>query len=156
MGGKGSGGRRPGSGRKPKSKILHSLQNTVSQAQRSMVPTTNGAGPEPIDEFDAPDDLTTEQRLIWLKLAPAAFRNGTLKRSTAMAFEMMCVNIARERAMRLSVDCGEPKHNTLIKIIDAEMTAYSLRACGKAVFDELAQGKLVSPVDVLAKFRRVK
>lgn len=153
MGGKGSGGRRPGSGRKPKSNHLHSVQNTVTQARRGVVPTTNGAGPDPIDEFDAPDELTTEERLIWLKLAPEAFKNGTLKRSTAMAFELLCVNVAREKKMRVSVDCGEPKHNTLIKIIDSEMTAYSLRACGKAVYEAPAEAK---PVDALAKFRRVK
>src|SRR5687767_7469748 len=96
------GGRRIGAGRKPKVPKVKGLGAVgVSKpggkpgAPISNVPTTNGESP--IEEFDAPDDLAVEERAVWLKQAPHAFKNRTLTRARAMAFERYCKVVVLER-----------------------------------------------------------
>ena len=71
------GGRRHGAGRKPKPKVGADLARVL---RHPSVPTTNQTSP--IEEFDAPDDLTADERGVWLKQAPYAFKNRTLTRAT--------------------------------------------------------------------------
>jgi hypothetical protein len=90
MGGKGSGGQRTGAGRKSKAAIEHWLAGSKSRAGKPAARVT-------VDEFDAPNDLTTEERNVWLRLAPHAFKARTLTPGTEYQFVMLCRNILLER-----------------------------------------------------------
>lgn len=126
MGGKGSGGLRTGAGRKPKLKAV----------PRSAVkpPSTNSdaGGAESFEEFDAPDELTREERAYWLRLAPHAFRRRTLTKSTALSFELLCRNLALERRIAVDPDqVGGANHRGVIQRIDAELLRFDLSPNGK-------------------------
>ena len=125
MGGKGSGGRRTGAGRKPK---LAAVPAPVKP------PSTNSdaGGAEPFEEFDAPDDLTREERAVWLKLAPHAFQRRTLTRATAYQFELLCRNIVLERRQASDPEqVGGANHRGLIQRVDAELLRFDLAPNGK-------------------------
>lgn len=124
------GGRRVGAGRKPKPRPAGFNGRVVTHPS---VPTTN-ALPE-IEEFDAPDDLTFEERQVWLKQAPHAFRNRTLTRSTAMSFERYCKIVVLERNEAKSSGVGGSNHRGLLKQINAYELQFLLTPCGKPVPD---------------------
>ena len=94
-------------------------------------PTTNP--PSPIEEFDAPDDLTTDERIVWLKQAPHAFRARTLTRATALAFERYCKVVVMERDEAKSTARGGSNHRGLLKQINAYELQFLLTPCGKPV-----------------------
>ena len=122
------GGRRIGAGRKPKNRTANVLQHPSAPIQP---PTTNGASP--IEEFDAPHDLTAEERAIWLKQAPFAFANRTLVRATALAFERYCKVVVLERHEAKSSGVGGANHRGLLKQINAFELQFMLAPCGKAM-----------------------
>lgn len=131
MGGKGSGGKRVGAGRKPKMKVVPPSKHPVTAPK---VPSTNSdaGGSDPIEEFDAPDDLSADERKVWLKLAPHAFKRHTLTRATAMSFEMLCRNIVIERTLAKDVEqVGGANHRGIIQRIDAELLRFDLSPNGK-------------------------
>lgn len=119
----GRGGRRVGAGRKPGAKAIARILAHPS------VPTTNLASP--IEEFDAPDDLGMDERAVWLKQAPHAFRNRTLTRATAMAFERYCKVVILERNEAKSSGVGGANHRGLLKQINAYELQFCLIANGK-------------------------
>ena len=86
------GGRRVGAGRKPKNRPPG---GDVTRGPWPAVPTTDA--PSPIEEFDAPNDLGMDERAVWLKQAPHAFKNRTLTRASALAFERYCKVVVLER-----------------------------------------------------------
>jgi hypothetical protein len=137
MGGKGSGGARPGAGRKPKSAVERAITGNPGRRGRllphpSAVPVP---GVAPIDEFDAPNDLSPDERNVWLELAPFAFAARTLTRATSFAFRLLCKNIVLERLYAASVaDKGGANHRGLQRV-DAELLAFNLRPCGKAILE---------------------
>src|SRR5687767_10536912 len=100
------GGRRPGAGRKPKPRP-DGLPARVL-AHPSVPPTTNE--PSPIEEFDAPDALMADERAVWLKQAPHAFKQRTLTRASAMAFERYCQTVVLERNEAKSSGVGGANH----------------------------------------------
>lgn len=120
MGGRGSGGRRPGAGRKPKFKVVPP-------------PSANSdAGAAECTEVAVPETLTADQRAVWLQLAPHAVARGTLTRATAMSFELLCRNVVLERTIaRDAEQVGGANHRGVIQRIDAEMLAFDLRPNGK-------------------------
>lgn len=153
MGGKGSGGRRTGSGRKPLG--AYEREITGNAGKRGQLHTLPGAPspppPAPVDEFDAPDDLTLEQRQVWLELAPHAFAERTLTRATALSFRLLCRNVALELALsRSDADRGGPNHRGIIQRIDAELLRFNLSPCGKALYDKAPREQ--GPVNPLARF----
>lgn len=95
------------------------------------MPTTNP--PSPIEEFDAPNDLTAEERAIWLKQAPFAFANRTLTKATALAFERYCKVVVLERNEAKSSGVGGPNHRGLLKQINAFELQFLLAPSGKAM-----------------------
>jgi hypothetical protein len=119
------GGRRPGAGRKPKLKLVAA----ITSAQAS-VPSTNYP-PEPVEEFDAPDDLAVEERAVWLKQAPHAFRNGMLTRVSAMAFERYCKVVVLERNEARSSGVGGSNHRGLLKQINQYELQFGLIPNGR-------------------------
>ena len=81
MGGRGSGGRRIGAGRKRKDNVVaftHGSRQRAGQAQEA--PVVSG------DPVDPPADITPEQLAVWALHAPDAIRAGTLTRQTARSF----------------------------------------------------------------------
>lgn len=132
MGGYGSGGERMGSGRKTKDEALKSLEGTATPGERK-----RGRTLPPIEEFDAPNDLDTDERNVWLRLAPGAFHARTLTRATEYAFILLCRNVLLEHEMRKSVaERGTANHRGLIQRVEAGLTAFGLRALGKPMVDE--------------------
>lgn len=151
MGGVGSGGRRPGAGRKPKSAELRALDGNAAKRAR-IIQHPNATEPPPpperkLDESDAPNDLTHEERQVWLELAPHAIKSGTLTMATSLGFRMLCRNVALERTYAASVmDRGGANHRGLIQRIDAELLRFNLAPCGKAMPNPEAQKPPVDPV----------
>lgn len=137
MGGIGSGGRRIGAGRKGKSAEEKRLGGNAGHRGRVLAhpsaPTTMPAAPLPeVDEADAPNDLTTEERLVWLRLAPLALAQKTLKPATELAFSLLCRNIALERRFAASVmDAGGANHRGIIQRVENGLAAFNLRPFGK-------------------------
>jgi hypothetical protein len=120
----GWGGRRVGSGRKPKGR-----QASIVPHPSVPPPTTNGA--PTVEEFDAPDALTRDERNVWLKQAPHAFANGTLTRASALAFERYCQVVVLERAEAGSTGRGGNDHRGLLKQINTLELQFNLVPCGK-------------------------
>lgn len=79
MGGHGSGGMRPGAGRRPDGADIPS--------------------DAPLAEVLVPAGLTTDEREVWEALAPHALRERTLTEGTSVRFRMLCRAIVRERQM---------------------------------------------------------
>lgn len=153
MGGNGSGGRRPGSGRKPKSAFDIALDGNAGHRGRvlahpSVPPST---APAEIEEFDAPDDLTMDERHIWLELAPFAFANRTLTKATSLSFRLLCRNVVLERAMSIGLDRGGPNHRGMIQRVDAELLRFSLSPCGKAIYEAAPDAAVTNPLDKYLK-----
>jgi hypothetical protein len=127
------GGRRPGAGRKPKTR--HELDRQALEYQArvlahpSVPPTTNVTSP--IEEFDAPDSLAIEERRVWLKQAPFAFSSRTLVPATALAFERYCQVVVLERKESESSARGGANHRGLLKQINAYELQFLLSPNGR-------------------------
>ena len=135
MGGKGSGGARPGSGPKPKLKAIDGGASAPVPEAGAPLPSTNsdagGADPLP-EEWAAPDDLGPDERAVWRKLAPHAVARQTLTKATAFQFELLCRNIVLERSLAEGADTrGTANHRGLIQRIDAELLRFDLAPNGK-------------------------
>lgn len=103
MGGKGSGGRRVGAGRKPKSAREHWLAGDAGKRGLALVErpadggarkTTRGRSrpkePSIDPAVDVPSDLLPGERVFWERLAPLARANGTLTDDTVPGFVLLC------------------------------------------------------------------
>jgi hypothetical protein len=134
MGGVGSGGMRPGSGPKGKQRGAKWLAGNAGkrdskQPKRPELPA--------VEEFDAPDDLNTDERLVWMRLAPHAFKARTLTRGTEYQFVVLCRNVVLER--RIAVDpeqIGGANHRGILQRIDAELLRFALSPNGKPLIEE--------------------
>jgi hypothetical protein len=135
MGGKGSGGRRARAGRPRRSAYERDVTGNPGKRGRVLAhPSSPSADPATVsvEEFDAPDSLTTDERLVWLRLAPDAFKLGTLDRAKSLAFEILCRNVVLEQRYARSVtDQGSANHRGMIQRVDAELDAFGLRPNGK-------------------------
>lgn len=131
----GWGGRRVGAGAKRKSD--HARAVTGRGARVLSHPSApDVAPPAPIEEFDAPDDLTMDERHVWLELAPHAFAARTLTKGTAEAFKLLCRNVLLEKEMRASVlDRGRAAHQGMIHKVETAMLRFNLSPCGKAMVE---------------------
>lgn len=149
MGGPGSGGRRKGAGRKPKSEAERALagnaghrhkvvvQHPSSQALPAALPKAS------VSEEDAPNDLTLDERHVWLELAPKAMDAGTLTDETREYFKLFCRTVCLEKRYAASlVDAGGPNHRGLIQRCQAMYKDFDLAPFGKA---KLGGGKPAAP-----------
>ncbi len=147
MGGKGSGGRRPGTGPKRKRRHLHLVDGTGGN-RNTPAPT------EVVEPFDPPEvlELFGPDLAMWEYMAPLAFKKRTLTKETAFAFGLLCRNIVMERAMaRQEMTRATADHRGLIQRIDAELLNFDLRPNGKAIYDA-GEGEGSGPVNPLARF----
>lgn len=153
----GWGGRRPGAGAKPKSKRARALSGVP--AHRNVVahpsvpvspPSTNSDQAPAVDEFAAPDSLNAEERAVWLRQAPFAFKNGTLTRATAMSFERYCRMVVLER----SFSTADSDHRGLLQRINAVELQFLLTPCGKAMAEPEQPAKPANPLERFLNRRR--
>ncbi len=105
------------------------LAHPSSAPATPKIPTTNGA-PE-VEEFDAPDSLTMEERAVWLKQAPFAFKNGTLTKASALSFERYCRVVVMEANEAKSSGLHGSNHRGLLKQINAYELQFLLTPAGK-------------------------
>ncbi|HYM24444.1 MAG TPA: hypothetical protein VEU08_14610 [Vicinamibacterales bacterium] len=142
MGGVGSGGSRIGSGRKRKNAEERRLDGNAGRRGRilphpsaSSTSTPPASLPE-VDEADAPNELTADERKVWMELAPHALAKKTLTPATSLAFCLLCKNIALERRFAVSVmDAGGANHRGIIQRIQVDLAAFNLRPFGKAAVE---------------------
>lgn len=146
------GGRRSGAGRKPTPRHVKGVtgdtgkRGTVLQHPRAAPAST---ATSEIEEFDAPDHLTMEERRVWACQAPYAFKARTLTRATALSFERYCRLVVDEREMRNSVLARNgADHRGLIRQVNSLESQFLLTAGGKAMYEAEPQ----APANPLSKF----
>jgi hypothetical protein len=111
--------------------------------------------PPPVEEFDAPNDLTTDERNVWVELAPHAFANRTLTKATSFAFRLLCRNIVREKQLGENVEeRNGSNHRGLIREVNTRLLQFNLAPCGKPMFGEDDQAKPANPLDRFLKKSR--
>lgn len=163
MGGKGSGGFRPGAGRKKKATHLKIAHGTATVAER--LAAANSTAEEPAAAaVTMPDDLSPKQIEHWKELAPIAVRERTLIENTRPAFLLLCKNranlddyndILEADGYTIETEQGTKAHplltarDRMVKIIDAQMARFKLTPFGK----EVATGAPAKPVSKLQALR---
>jgi phage terminase small subunit len=160
MGGKGSGGRRVGAGRKRKATVIAfvhgSRQRTGSDSSEA----------SDLAHVDPPEDITPDALSVWRLHAPDAIKAGTLTPLTARSFvqlvcdpEVVYARILKTLEtdgwtyMRMGENGKEPKKHPLItdlqnwhRRIDAGHARFCLAPLGKPVVEP------AKPVDPFAEF----
>lgn len=159
----GWGGRRPGAGAKPKADKLRALRGLPPRpkvvdhpSSLPVPPSTNSDQAPAVDEFAAPDSLSAEERKVWLRQAPFAFKARTLTQATAMSFERYCRMVVLEAALGADVEAaGGTNHRGILQRINALELQFLLTPCGKALLEAAdAPSKPVSPLDRFVNRRR--
>lgn len=148
------GGSRPGAGRKPKPAIERAITGNPGRRGRVLEHpgATEATAVAEVDEFDAPDDLTMAERHVWLELAPHAFKKRTLTKATSLAFGLLCRNVMLERGLAAGPTMGGADHRGLIQRVDAELLAFNLRPCGKAILEGAEESAARQPPNPLSRF----
>lgn len=149
----GHGGKRRGAGRPRKSAEEHWLTGDAGRRGRVLTHPSapSAAEPDEIEEFDAPNELTVDERHVWMELAPHAFKAGTLRPSTAYAFIVLCRHVLLERQFAQSVtEKGSTKHTAALKEVNKGLDVYGLRANGKPLHGR-SQLPVVNEVDAFRK-----
>lgn len=136
------GGRRKGAGRKKKTAEERFIDGNAGHRGRVLAhpsaPPVDATPPVVVvDEFDAPNVLTVDERNVWVKLAPFAFKNGTLTKASEMAFCRLCAQVVLEKRYQDSVqDAGGANHRGLIGKVTEGLEAFGLRpVAGKPMPD---------------------
>jgi len=101
MGGVGSGGARPGAGRKKKDVHLKLAHGTATAEERRRAAE---AGPPVTSGVTRPADLEPEMLEVWERLAPKAIEQRTLISSTVEAFLLLCRAVLQEKKYRETLD----------------------------------------------------
>lgn len=142
MGGRGSGGNRPGSGRKPKDAHLRLVEGDTSHRPAPVVATA------PVADVPMPT-LPAAEAAVWTQLAPHAMTGRTLTPATAYQFELLCRNVVLERELSVGEHRGGANHRGLIQRVDAELARFCLAPMGKATYE--AEDKPANPLDRFIK-----
>lgn len=103
MGGRGSGGRRVGSGRKSKGSVLAFTHGTRPRAGTG-APPAPPAPPQP--PVEPPDSLTAPQREVWDVLAPLAVKALTLTPVTVWSFRDLCQTIVNRDELGAAIQAA--------------------------------------------------
>jgi len=149
VGGKGSGGRRVGSGKKRKSDLEHAISGT-NDRRGVVLAHPNATAIASVETFDPPASLRGRPRQVWHELAPHAFEARTLTPATAAAFTMLCRAVVKERALSTAKKgAGGPNHRGLMQRVGSWMKDFALAPLGKALY--AAQAQAVNPLDRFTK-----
>lgn len=130
------GGRRAGAGRKPKTPHLRAIDGGAGK--RGLAPMTASAT-APVEILEPPATVTGAVLVVWQDLAPAAIVERTLTAATLTAFAMLCRNVVLERKLGSSHTKGNAAHRGMIQRVQADLSAFNLRPCGKALYQPDAQ-----------------
>jgi len=103
----------------------------------------------PVEQFDAPDDLTPDERAIWTRQAPHAFRLGTLTEASAFAFQRYCKVAAAEHIVSKGSAAGGTHHRGLLQHLNALELQFRLTPDGRPVVRVVSE-----PPSKLDRFRR--
>ncbi len=158
MGGKGSGGERIGSGRKPKDRKLRVLQgNAGHRALGRAARATAESGAMPV----RPARLSERECEVWDRLAREAFEAGTLADRTLESFVMLCRLTVQAEEMLEEIQregrtyenhFGETKINPLVgqhrqmeQRVDALMARFGLAPFGKPLPETSAKKPAANP-----------
>jgi hypothetical protein len=145
------GGARVGAGRKP----LKAVEKDVmgNPGRRARVLAHPGAGHvavvAPIVGVEAPEDLTSEERAVWVSLAAHALAARTLTPATALGFRVLVRNVVLEHYLATGEDRGGPNHRGILQRVDAELLRFCLAPFGKAIYEA---EPVATPVNPLEKF----
>jgi hypothetical protein len=123
MGGKGSGGARPGSGPKRRSQKADWLAGTAKKPKDAPVEL-------PI-VVAVPISVEGAARGVWDALAPHAIAAKTLTPATSLAFAMLCRVVVLETQLA-TTDPGGPDHRGVMQRMDSLMARFLLTGSGKA------------------------
>jgi hypothetical protein len=98
---------------------------------------------------DPPEDLTSQERAVWVALAAHAITARTLTPATALGFRVLVRNVVLEQVLATGEDKGGPNHRGILQRVDAELAAFCLRPFGKPIYEA---EPVVVPVNPLEKF----
>lgn len=102
------GGKRQGSGRKPKTAKQHFLSGNAGKRKLSLVPSTreDAAAPEEAAEVVMPVDLLAQEgeQAYWQRYAPLAIEAGTLTPKSVGGFILLCQVSARADLLWESIE----------------------------------------------------
>jgi hypothetical protein len=151
MGGRGSGGRRVGSGKKLKSDLAHAIAGTAGP-RGVVLPHPSATTVAPPVIFDPPTSLKGKPLQVWRELAPHAFEARTLTPATTAAFVMLCRAIVKERSLSASAKkAGGTNHRGLMQRVGTWMKDFCLSPFGKPLYT--AQPAAANPLDRFTKGR---
>lgn len=150
MGGRGSGGRRVGSGKKLKSALDHAISGTTP-ARGVLLAHPNATAVAPVVTFDPPATLRGKPLQVWHELAPHAFEQRTLTPATCDTFVMLCYAVVQERAFWASKRgrCG-PNHRGLMQRVATWRKDFCLAPLGKPLL-AAQPAAVVNPLDRFLK-----
>jgi P27 family predicted phage terminase small subunit len=156
MGGKGSGGKRPGAGRKAKQAALAAVHNSRKRGTRPDEPAVRApvmsTEPPKSRPPSPPRYLSEEEREIWKMLAPHAHAQQTLTAETAMTFGDLCEAIVIRRKMAQQIN--EDGMMLLVYATDEQTGAQIATGDSKAhPLIARHQQQLVRVNDLRARFR---
>lgn len=145
------GGRRAGSGRKPKTALEKALGGNAGHRARVLPGPGAGQVPvtAPIAPVAVPAVVTMDADQVWAELSPFALAARTLTPATALAFRVLCRNVALEQMLAAGPEKGGANHRGMIQRIDAELGAFNLRPFGKPIYEAEVEAK---PANPLAEF----
>lgn len=157
MGGKGSGGRRVGSGKKRKSALEHAISGTAG-TRGVVLNHPSATAIAPVVTFAPPTTLRGKPLQVWHELAPHAFEARTLTPATTAAFVMLCRAMVKERSLANSnakwgaAAAGGPNHRGLMQRIGTWMKDFCLSPLGKPMY----AAQPVATVNPLDRFTKVR
>jgi hypothetical protein len=149
MGGRGSGGRRIGSGKKPKSELEHAISGT-SGPRGVVLQHPSGTAIAPIEEFAPPAELKGQSLQMWQQQAPKAFAARTLTSATTVAFVRYCRAAVLEATLATSKRyAGGPNHRGLMQRVATWEKDFMLAPLGKPMGAEAPA--VANPLDRFTK-----
>lgn len=108
--------------------------------------------PVAVEEFDAPNALTMDERRVWMELAPLAFARRTLTPDMMPAFVTMCRTVLLERAIAAGRDAGTGLHKGWVQEVRKQMDTFGIWPTGKPVYDAVPAA--VKPANPLDRFMK--
>lgn len=173
MGGKGSGGKRVGAGRKPLDASVGAVRGSRrARARAKKSGNQTGVEHAPVDLVTAaietevpqpPGSLTLDELAEWNDLAPRAAKQGTLTADTLLALRDLCqARVLKDKLLRTVSDEGVTvasvggalaahpllsRFTTLLQRVDAGMARFKLAPMGQSLAPEAEK-----PADPFAAF----
>lgn len=138
------GGRRPGAGRKPRSKVgVVLIHPSIPPASALLAPPA---------ALEVPAGLDEEERAIWIDRAPYAIQYGTLDQASVAAFVRYCQIVVLERHEGKSSGRGGSNHRGLLRQLDQFELRFLLSPNGRPM-PQRAGAIETQPASKLGRFR---